>query len=87
MGILSWVFWLSPKCNHTLVLIRGRKREISDRRGEGNVIMETEIGVMRTQTKDARSHQRLKEAGTDQAPDPLREHGFQTVCPLLRDSP
>lgn len=49
--------------------------------------METESGVMRTQTKDARTPQRRKEAGTDQAPDPLREHGFQTVCPLLRDSP
>lgn len=51
MGILSWVFWLSPKCHHS-VLIRGRPREISDGR-EGNVITETEIGVLKPQTKES----------------------------------
>ena len=43
MGRFSCIIWWSINAN-TNILIRRRKREITDRRGEGNVITEAGIG-------------------------------------------
>ena len=51
MGRLSWITRWSLNASIS-VLIRGRKREMTDRRGEGNVITEVKIGVMQPQAKE-----------------------------------
>lgn len=43
MGKVPWVLWVSPKCDHKCPY-RRRGRGRLDRREEGEVMMETQIG-------------------------------------------
>lgn len=43
----SWIIWIGPKFNDS-VLKRDMQRRQAQRRGGGNVIMKAEIGVVAT---------------------------------------
>lgn len=61
MGRLSFIIIVGPNCDHK-VLVIGRQRRIThtQRSGEGNVMIQTEIGAMWSLAKDC---QQPPEAG------------------------
>ena len=62
MGRFSCIIWWSINAS-TNILIRRRKREITDRRGEGTVITEVKVGVIQLQVKEHQPHQHNKRQG------------------------
>lgn len=62
MGRFSCIILWSINAS-TNILIRTRKREIIDRRGEGNVITEVKVGVIQLQAKEYQPHQHNKRQG------------------------
>lgn len=59
MERFSCIIWWSINAS-TNILIRRRKREITDRRGEGIVITEVKVGVIQLQVKEYQPHQHNK---------------------------
>lgn len=61
----------------TVVLIEKRKGDLNTEafREEDHMEEEAEIGVMRLQTKNSRSHEKLEEARTDSSLESSVEYG------------
>ena len=71
MERLSRIIRVGTECNHTYPYKREVEGNLTDKRREGNVAIEADVGVMQPQTKDAGSHQKLEEARNGSPLEPL----------------
>lgn len=76
---LFWIVLVDPKCNHMYLYKREAEEVLTQlHTGEGNAKRKAEVGVMRPQAKDTRSHQKLGDARNI-----LEGLGGSVVLPVL----
>lgn len=79
MGKSFWIIWVDTNVITSVLFSGGKGRFYIKRRGEGNVTMERELGLMQTQTKEAGSHHKLGAKRNGMFFRTSREHMLSTL--------